>query len=177
METGYQAALKAIEGAIQMEVEGRDFYVTASQKVTWPEGKQTLLDLAKDEEEHIRILKAEHASLVDGKDWITAETVAPRMAEEKPIKVFERDDAKIAGMIDDWANSEDVLDVAIRNEYNSAQYYIQQLSLATNPEAKRIFQWLVTEEKGHQKTLMDYALYIGAHSEWLLERERPLLEG
>ena len=177
METEYQAAIKAIEGAIQMEVEGRDFYVTASQKVTWPEGKATLLDLARDEEEHIRILKAEHASLMDGKDWIAAEVAAPRMAEEKPIKVFEKDEAKIEGMIDDWANSEDVLDVAIKNEYNSAQYYIQQRNQATNPDAKRIFEWLVKEEKGHQKTLTDYALYIGAQSEWLLERERPLAEG
>ena len=32
METGDEGALKAIESAIQMEMEGRDFYVTAAQK-------------------------------------------------------------------------------------------------------------------------------------------------
>jgi rubrerythrin len=174
-----QEALKALESAIQMEVEGHQFYVKAASGVSWPEGAKTLLDLAKDEMEHIRILRAEHASLVAGQEWLSVEKVAPRLAsgEAKPLPVFEKDAAVIAGMVDDRADALDVLEVAIKSEYKSHTFYAGQLKIAVSPEARAIFGWLVKEEKGHQATLTDYAQYIGAQGEWLLEHERPILEG
>lgn len=178
MTSGKQEALTAIETAIQMEVEGRDFYTKAAENVSWPEGRKTLLDLANDEMEHIRILKEEHAALLAGHDWLQADRVAPAVAAgAKPLPVFEKNYSVIAGMIDDRANAEDVLDVAIRNEYKSHTFYAEQLGKAENPEAKAVFAWLVKEEKRHQAMLTDYAKYIGAHEEWLLEHDRPILEG
>lgn len=176
---GEQSAVAALETAIQMEVEGHQFYAKAAEQVTWPEGKEMLLELAQDEMEHIRILKEEHAALVAGKDWLSADRVAPQIVsgERRPLPVFETDQAKIAGMVDDRADALDVLDVAIKNEYKSHTYYAEQENSAQDPEAKRIFAWLVKEEKYHQATLSDYARYIGAHQEWLLEHERPILEG
>ncbi len=66
MNGSHQEALQALETAIQMEVEGHEFYVRAAARVSWPEGTKTLLDLAGDEMEHIRILKAQHAALAAG---------------------------------------------------------------------------------------------------------------
>jgi rubrerythrin len=178
MSNGKQEALTAIETAIQMEVEGRDFYTKAAEMVSWPEGKETLLDLAGDEMEHIRILKEEHAALVAGQDWLDADKVAPAIAAgEKSLPVFEKKDSVIAAMLDDRANAEDVLDIAIKNEYKSHTFYAEQMAKAENPEAKAVFAWLVREEKTHQAILTDYAKYIGAHEEWLLEHDRPILEG
>ncbi len=176
---GKQEALKALETALQMEVEGHEYYVKAAARVSWPEGTETLLDLARDEMEHIRILKAEHAALVAGQDWLAPEKVAPRMAagELKPLPVFEKNEAVIAGMVDDRADALEVLDVAIRNEYKSHTFYAAEEKKAQSPEARAVFTWLVKEEKAHQKTLTDYASYLGAHHEWLMERERPILEG
>lgn len=174
-----QEALAALEMAIQMELEGHGFYAKTADQVSWPEGRKMLLDLAKDEMEHIRILKEEHAALVAGNDWLSAEKIAPQMAsgEKKPLPVFEKQDAVIAGMVTDKADALEVLDMAIKNEYKSHTFYAQQMEKAENPEAKAIFRWLVGEEKGHQATLMEYAKYIGAYQEWLLEHERPILEG
>jgi len=178
MTSGKQEALTALETAIQMEVEGRDFYTTAAEKVSWPEGRDTLLDLAKDEMEHIRILKEEHAALLAGQGWLQADEVAPAIAAgAKPLPVFEKKDSVIAAMVDDRADAEDVLDVAIRNEYKSHTFYAEQLAMAESPEAKAVFAWLVKEEKTHQAILTDYAKYIGAHEEWLFEHDRPILEG
>ena len=83
----------------------------------------------------------------------------------------------IAAMVDDRADAEDVLDVAIRNEYKSHTFYAGQLAMAESPEAKAVFAWLVKEEKTHQAILTDYAKYIGAHEDWLFEHDRPILEG
>ena len=179
MSSGSQNAVSALELAIQMEVEGHQFYTKAAERVSWPEGKELLLELAQDEMEHIRILKEEHAALVAGKDWLSADKVAPEIAsgDKKPLPVFEKDEAKIAGMVDDRADAMDVLDVAIKNEYKSHTYYAEQQQKVDSPEAKAIYGWLVKEEKYHQATLSDYARYIGAHQEWLLEHERPILEG
>jgi rubrerythrin len=175
--SGNQEALTAIETAIQMEVEGRDFYTKAAENVSWPEGSETLLDLATDEMEHIRILKEEHAALVAGHDWLDADKVAPGSAGEKSLPVFEKKDSVIAAMVDDRADALDVLDVAIKNEYKSHTFYATQLEKAENPEAKAVFAWLVKEEKGHQAILSNYAKYIGAHEEWLFDHDRPILEG
>ncbi len=178
MTDGQREALTALETAIQMEVEGHDFYTKAADKVSWPEGRETLLDLAKDEHEHIRILKEQHAALLAGHEWLKAEHVAPAVfAERKPLPVFEKSDAVISGMVDDRADALEVLDVAINNEYKSWTFYTDQLGKSQNAEAKAIFAWLVKEEKTHQAILSDYAKYIGAHQEWLLEHERPILEG
>lgn len=172
-------ALKALETAIQLEVEGHEFYAKAAGKVTWPEGRAMLLDLAKDEMEHIRILKAEHASLVAGQDWLEAGSIAPQLAsgEKKSLPVFAKKDEVIAGMVDDRADALDVLDVAIKNEYKSHSYYSELEKREENPQARAIFAWLVKEEKAHQEALTEYAKYIGVHQEWLLEHEKPLLEG
>ncbi len=178
MTEGQREALSALETAIQMEIEGSDFYTRAAEQVTWPEGKETLLELAGDEQEHIRILKEEHAALLAGHEWLKAEQVAPGvLAERKPLAVFERDDAVIAGMVDDRADALDVLDVAIKNEYKTRKFYSEQLEKTQNPEAKRIFAWLVKEEKTHQEILTDYAKYIGAHEQWVFDHDRPILEG
>lgn len=172
-------ALAAIETAIQMEVEGHTYYVKTAARVSWPEGSSTLLDLAKDEMEHIRILKEEHAALVAGQDWLSPEKVSDQMTSgaKKPLQVFATDDAVIAGMVSDRADALEVLDVAIKAEYKSHTFYAEQAKKSQSPAAKAIWEWLVKEEKGHQATLTDYALYIGAQSEWLLEHERPILEG
>ncbi len=178
MTSGQQEALKALETAIQMEIEGRDFYTRAAEKVSWPEGREMLTDLAADEMEHIRILKEEHAALLAGHDWLEANKVAPAIsADSEPLPVFEKKDSVIAAMVDDRADALAVLDVAIKNEYKSHTYYAKQLGLATNPEAKAVFAWLVKEEKSHQEILANYAMYIGAQGEWLLEHEKPILEG
>ena len=172
-------ALKALEKAIQLEVEGHEFYAKASEKVTWPEGRGMLLDLARDEMEHIRILKEEHATLIAGADWLDADKVAPKLAsgEAKPLPVFEKRDEVIAGMVDDRADVLEILDVAIRNEYKSYTYYAELEKKEENPQARAVFSWLVKEEKAHQSALTEYAKYIGVHQEWLLEHEKPLLEG
>jgi len=174
-----QEALAALDTAIQMELEGHGFYAKTAEQVSWPEGQKMLLDLAKDEMEHIRILREQHASLLAGHDWLSAEKIAPQLVsgQRKPLPVFEKREAVIAGMVSDRADALEVLDVAIRNEYKSHTFYAQQLEKATNPEARAIFAWLVQEEKGHQATLTEYAKYVGAHHEWLLEHERPLMEG
>ncbi len=174
-----QEALAALDTAIQMELEGHNFYVKTADQVSWPEGRSMLLDLAKDEMEHIRILKEQHLALVGGHDWLSAEKIAPEMAsgQRKPLPVFEKRDAVVAGMVTDRADAMEVLDVAIRNEYKSHSFYSEQLEKAENPEAKMIFSWLVREEKSHQEILTEYAKYIGAHHEWLLEHEKPLMEG
>jgi len=174
---GKQEALAALEMAIQMEIEGDAFYTKAANQVTWPEGKETLLDLAKDEQEHIRILKEEHAALLAGNDWLKADQVAPSLAKGKSLPVFEKNDAVIAGMVDDRADALEVIDVAIQNEYKSHTFYAEQAAKAVNPEAKSVFTWLVKEEKAHQAILTDYAKYIGAHEQWLFDHDRPILEG
>lgn len=49
--------LEIIKQAILNEVEGYQFYKLYSEKVTSPEVKQTFLDIANDELEHIEFLK------------------------------------------------------------------------------------------------------------------------
>jgi len=179
MEQPKQEALAALETAIQMELEGHEYYAKLAQSVSWPEGREMLLDLAGDEMEHIRILREEHAALVAGHDWLEPERVAPRLAsgQMKPLPVFEKDDAVLAGMVDDRADALEVLDVAIKNEYKSHTFYAALLEKTQSPDARAVLAWLVREEKGHQATLTDYAKYIGAHEEWLMEHARPILEG
>lgn len=171
-------ALTALETAIQMEVEGKAFYEKAAANVTWPEGKDTLLELAQDEHEHIRILTEEHKALLAGQDWLKADHVAPGLfADKKPLPVFEKSEAVISGMVDDRADALDVLDMAIKNEYKSWTFYEGQISKSESAEAKAIWAWLVKEEKSHQEILTNYAKYIGAHEQWLFDHDRPILEG
>lgn len=172
-------ALAALETAIQLEVEGHTYYVKTAAVVSWPEGSSTLLDLARDEMEHIRILKEEHAALMAGQEWLSPEKVSSKLTlgEKKPLPVFETSDAVIAGMVTERADALEVLEVAINAEYKSHTFYAEQAKKSESPAAGAIWNWLVKEEKTHQAILTDYALYIGAQKEWLLEHERPLLEG
>ena len=134
-----------------MERQGKALYETAKTHADNKEVKQFFQSLVEDEQEHMDIL-------------------------EKQFKAFMRDGKFMAGTFKNDASAvtaPDILSDAVKKNINAAGFestaitaaigfeekavnlYAQRAQEATDPEEKKLYNWLSVWEKTHLKKLMD----------------------
>ena len=65
-------ALAILKRAMQIEQEGREFYMKAAQTTRDEKGQNTFRALASDEESHLRLIKRQHDALTSESMWISS---------------------------------------------------------------------------------------------------------
>jgi rubrerythrin len=73
--------LEALQLALKMEGDGRQFFLEARDKATHPLAKETFQSLAEWELEHMRIIEQFHASLKDTGEWESVEQLQTKKGE------------------------------------------------------------------------------------------------
>lgn len=147
MSADSRSASEVLREAIAMEVEGKDFFERASGMVTRKRSKDMFIGLASQENRHIQVLTHELGRIEDGKDWDTLES-AKSSSSGAGHSVFSESGVRRL-TLDPGASELDVIDVGIDVEDRSIRYYRSVGQAATDPNAKRVFDWLVGEESGH----------------------------
>lgn len=148
LESAVTGALDILRGAIQMEMEGKDFFERAAGTVKHQRSKDMFISLVKQEQRHVDILGEELGRLEHGENWASLQdmkTGAPRYAR---ISVFKDKAFRHLDLSPD-AGELDVLKVGIQVEQKSIEYYRRAGSRTDDPKAREIFNWLVGEEAGH----------------------------
>ena len=141
-------ALGVLRNAIEMEIEGLEFYQRASEKMKLPRAKDMFVSLVKQEQRHIDVLSTEFSRMSEGKSWVSLE-VAKAARSSPGISVFRDKDIKHAMKMREDAGELEVLKIGIEVEQKSIDYYRNAGMESTEPKAKEVFFWLVGEESGH----------------------------
>jgi len=162
--------MNVFEYAMKMETDGRKFYLEHAEKVTAPELKKILLELADDELKHYNLFKALH----DGKAaeykvaekttiLTTVKNVFEAMKSANKDYRFPSDAGKI------WEQ-------ALEVEKKSEVFYRQKANEVTPANEKIILNSIADEEHRHWVTLNNVIQFLGRPKNYLADAEWSNLE-
>jgi len=170
----HEYMLQALKDALQMELEGRQFYLEAAQKVKDPGVRQIFEYLAESEKYHIEKFNEIYRNLEKDPAW-TATMAAFSPPKHEPfvcVMAMTQADQGTGGKDDLQA-----LRSAIKMEECGIDYYTKLARETNNPLARRFFMSVAHEERGHYLTLMDMHNYLTLPEDWFYVKQMSHVDG
>ena len=137
-----------LRNAIEMEIEGKEFFRKAAERMKYPRTKDMFKSLVKQEQRHVRVLEEELSRLQDGKGWVAPTSVKDSDTSTPSHEVFEGAKAH-ASALDPKASELEAIKLGMDIEKRSIEYYRRAGEDVDSEDARRVFGWLVGEEAGH----------------------------
>ncbi len=146
-------ALAALSQAMAIEQEGIDFYSLAARESTDAEATQVLRRLARDEKNHLDLLRRQYDSLSREGSWRELPEAKPDsqlvMRTPFPKMVTIPTEAPLPG-----SSPADALLFGLGVETRSYDLYSREASDTRDPRGKAMYQFLLAEETRHFELLM-----------------------
>ncbi len=169
---------------MSLERDGYNFYTQAAGRASGERGKATFLDLAAQEEDHMRLMLAEYRALEAGKGWIPYEEAIkadfpldpanpdlPGEEPPEPSPIFSPGrDASLAGDIA-------ALEFGMETEQMSRQLYAQAAQETDDPQARQAYEFLSKQEEEHYRLLQNTRDYLAQNDTWWDSEELPFFTG
>ena len=158
MEKEQSEIIKALQFAIQMEVDGKNFYHRAGEKSGNKLGKELFQYLAEAEDIHRKKFTEIYKALKRGQNWPDVE--APHN-KAKELKSMFAEATKALGTKVKVAESEvEAIKTAMEIESKSYKFYHSRSEQYTLPVEKRFYQAVAAEEREHHFALLDASEYL-----------------
>lgn len=173
METEQGKTLKALQVAIQMETDGKKFYLKASQESGNEAGRKLLESLAAEEDIHKKNFEDIYASIKNNQGW---PDLAPAPVDNLRTVFTESLEASEPGL---KAKPTELAAVktAMDMENKTYDYYKVQKESASGSVEKAFYEALMAQERGHYMVLSDYYEYLEDPAGWFVRTEHPTLDG
>jgi len=156
-----ERALGVVRRAIRNEIAGQSFYSDAAFRCIDPWAKETFAMLAREEDDHTRLLLAEYEALLSQGCWLDPEAAWKRSAgvditrfifpDEEPAEELFPPHWPAGQAIDRRANDLDALAFAIRLELAAIEMYGTSSQTTDDPAAQKAYGFLVDEETRHSR--------------------------
>ena len=143
------AALVALQMAIQTEIDGHNFYQRFAQQSGDPNAQQMFDRLARDEIMHLEMLRNTKAMLEQSGEWAEYRGLALDVAQGAPIFSQERVQQNVVAHTSDLS----ALRVAYLIEKDAVDFYTRAAAQTDNPNGRRMFRDLADMEQGHLRLL------------------------
>ncbi|MDI6853527.1 MAG: ferritin family protein [Deltaproteobacteria bacterium] len=174
MTTVQEYMLKSLKDAIQMEVDGRQFYLEAAKKVQNEGVRQILEYLAESEVYHIQKFKEIYENLKKENKW------TEELADFKPPKSEPYACVLALTQAGEGTGGKDDLEAlktGIKMEQCSIDYYTKLAKESNIPLARRFFMSLAHEERGHYMMLLDMHNYLSDPADWFYVHQMSHVDG
>ncbi len=167
--------MEILQSAIQMEIDGKEFYQQAGEKSSNKLARELFHRLASEEDDHHRKFEEIYEALKKGQDWPAVE---PPSEKGKQLETIFLKASKELGSEIKIAESElDVIETAMNMELKTYDLYRSQSEQSTSPLQRRFYQALAAEERGHHLALLDSYEYLTDPAGWFTVKEHWTLEG
>jgi len=175
LETEQDKTLQALQVAIQMELDGRKYYLEASQESGNELGRKLLQSLASEEDIHRQKFEEIYNAIRSKRGWPETDFQPDggkrlRTIFAKAIEVMGLDIKAPGGELD-------ALKTAMDMENKTYDYYKNQGQIATYDIERGFYETLAAEEREHYLILLDYHEYLKDPAGWFVQREHPSLDG
>jgi rubrerythrin len=147
--TDVDAALAAMEVAIQTEIDGYAFYQQFAERTTDPGAKAMFQRLAKDEVMHLELLSSTKAVLEESGEWSAYQGLKTQQTAGAPIFTLERVEQNIVAYSSDLS----ALRVAFLIEKDAVDFYTKAAEQTADSNGRRMYLDLVKMEQGHLELL------------------------
>ncbi len=175
MDTEQDKTLEALRIAIQMEIDGKEYYRKASQESNNKLGAKLLQSLAAEEDVHRQKFKQIYDAIRDKKAWPTTDFQPD--GGKRLRTIFARATEEIGSGIKAPATELDAIQTAMDMENKTYDYYTRQGGNATHDAERDFYQTVAAEEREHHLILLDYYEYLKDPAGWFVTKEHPSLDG
>ena len=151
--------VEILRQAMLNEVEGAEFYKLSADKFAPSSTKDALLDVARQEEDHIEYLKSLSEKLIDDSRSINfdPETLKKEVPSPGIFKWDKVDEDMVRLAVT-------VFSVGLNMEKDSVKFYTEAKEKVESEESKKLFDILAKWEESHVETLQkQYDIY---QQEW-----------
>jgi len=175
METEQDKTLGGLRLAVQMEIDGREFYLKSSQSSDNQLGRQLFQNLAAEEDIHRRKFEGIYNTIKVKKAW--PETDFQPDGGKNLRTIFARATEDMGSDVKAPGTELDAIQTAINMESKSYDLYESRSRAATHDAERGFYQTLAGEEREHHLILVDYYEYLKDPAAWFVQAEHPSLDG
>jgi rubrerythrin len=160
--TGTDQQMEAIKRAIQMEKDGRAFYLKAAAQTSSRMGREIFDSLANDELLHLDTFQKIFEKKVGKDEWDQLVNTSKKYAD---LNVFPKDLKAIDGAHPE-TDELDALNVAMEAEKEAIEFYGTILQETDDPVIKDIIHEIIQQERNHYTLLNEEFTYLGSSGHW-----------
>lgn len=175
MVTEQDKTLGALQIAIQMEIDGKEYYLKASQESSNELGKKLLKSLATEEDVHRQKFEEIYSALRSKKAWPKTDFQPDRGKQLRTI--FARAIEEIGSRVKAPTTELEAVQTAMDMENKSYDFYKLQSKKATYDAERSFYDTVAAEEREHHRVLLDYYDYLRDPAGWFVKMEHPSLNG
>jgi rubrerythrin len=167
-----QTTVDALKTALQMEIEGKEFYQRAAHDSRDELGKKLLNALAGEEDIHRLVFLRIFESIRARKGWPATDlqpdggqhlrTILASGGGLTPPKTVDNELAAVA--------------TARTMEGKTYDFYQSRRQQASDPVEKEFYEKLASQEQQHTLLLTDYHEYLVNPAGWFVNKEHPSLD-
>jgi len=175
MDTEQQEILNILLKAIQMEIDGKEFYLKAMRSSGNQLGRKLLKSLADAEDVHRQQFKDIYSSISQKKGW---PEIGIEIDQNEPLKnLFRQAITEIGKGIKPSKSELEDVETAMDMENKSYDYYIAISRNTSHETGKSFLKSLAAEEREHYLILLDYHEFLSDHGNYFTTREHHSLDG
>lgn len=175
MATEYEMTLEGLQTSIQMEIDGKEYYLKASQTSGNELGKTLLETLSREEDSHRRRFETIFTAISAKKDW-PATDLQPDGGKGLRT-IFARATEKLGSDVEAVATELDTVKTAMDMENKTYDFYKRRGGTAIHEAEKEFYETLAGIEQEHHLILLDYYEYLKDPAAWFVKSEHPSLDG
>ncbi len=167
--------LEALKTAIQMEIDGKQYYLKASQESGNALGKKLLEKLAMEEDSHRQKFEQIYEAIRKKKAWPTIDFQPDGGQDLRTI--FDETTEEIGSKAKTPTTELNAVQKAMDLENKTYDFYKRHGEKATHDTEKDFYHAVAAEEREHHLILLDYYEYLKDPAGWFVKTEHPSLDG
>jgi len=173
MATEQDRTLGALKIALQMEIDGKEYYQKVAKDSSNKLGRELFQALAMEEDIHRQKFEEIYSTISHKKAWPKTDFRPDKGARLRNI--FATAIQEMGSNVKTLASELEAIQTAMSMENKTYDFYkSQNTSYDTERE---LYEALAAEERGHYLVLRDYSEYLTDPAGWFIEKEHPSLDG
>jgi rubrerythrin len=175
VETEQNKILEALKIAIDIEKEGKEWYLQAGQDSGNDVGRKIFGSLAGDEDLHRKKFEEIFNDIQHNKGWPLIDSLSDN--SQKLHEIFNEACAATGVNVKAAGMEFDAINTAIQKEKTSYDFYKRQSQNATYDTERIFYEAVAAEERQHELILVDYIEYLTDPVDWFTRVEHHSLDG
>ena len=167
--------MEILQEAIQMEVDGKEFYQRAGRESGNELAKKLFQALAAEENDHCKKFEEIYEVLKKGRGW--PDVKPPSGTKNRLKSIFAKATKELGTGVKVAGDEIEAIKVGMDMENKSYAFYQARSAEATYPIEKEFYLAVAAEERGHYLALVDSYEYLSDPVGWFVRTEHPSLNG
>ena len=163
-----------LQMAIQMEIDGKEFYIKASRESGNELGRRLLAQLAVEEDTHRRVFVDIYNSIQKRNGWPKVDFKPDGGQALRTL--FSRVMESAGHQLQKSSSELDAVLAARQMETRTYDFYTLQGREVTGAAQKEFYELLAAQEQEHNLILADYYEYLQNPAGWFVKKEHPSLD-